>query len=70
MNIDWSKAPEGTEAYCCGYWLKRDSNEDNSSLFLCQPTNNGWEPVGFKPWKQSGFVYKSDDLAYQEDMHC
>ena len=65
MNIDWSKAPEGTNAYCEGYWLQKVEGE--GCVFLMQPVNNGWEIAKFKPWKQDGFVYKKDDLAAQEE---
>lgn len=58
MSIDWSAAPEGTDAYCEGHWLKRDG--DN---WLQQPVNSGWEAADFKPWKQNGFIYKKDALA-------
>lgn len=65
MNIDWSKAPEGTNAYCSGYWLKR--LEGPECEFQMQPVNNGWEPVNFKPWKQSGFTYRKDDIKHQQE---
>ena len=58
MNIDWSKAPEGTEAFCEGYWLKKDENGD----YLVQPINNGWGVPDFKPWKQNGFTRKQDQF--------
>lgn len=69
MDIDWSKAPEGTEAYCEGYWLKRDPDSspyDSKTGFLCQPINSGWEVAKFKPWKCDGFIYKKDDMSYCE----
>ena len=62
-RVDWSKAPAGTEAYCNGYWLKRDDCEVG---FLCQPVNNCWVVPNFKPWKQDGFIYKKDDV--QDDQ--
>ena len=61
MSIDWSVAPEGTDAYCEGHWLKRDG--DN---WLQQPVNNGWEAADFKPWKQDGFIYKKDAIGAAE----
>lgn len=65
MNIDWSKAPEGADAYCSGYWLKKV--QDDGYGFLMQPVNNGWEPVNFKPWKTGTLVYRSDDEKRKQE---
>jgi len=66
MTIDWTKSPEGTIAFCNGYWLTKASSGD----FLCQPVNNGWQVPDFKPWKQDGFIYKKDDLYPQDQGEC
>lgn len=64
--IDWNESPEGTNAYCSGYWLKRLDGDE--CLFLMQPVNNGWEPVNFKPWKQESFVYRDTDEERQTEI--
>lgn len=64
MNIDWSKAPDGADAYCDGYWLKRDKNSKYG--YLMQPKNNGWEPVTFKPWKTGTLVDKAEQIAAED----
>lgn len=53
MSIDWNKAPEGTEAYCEGHWLKRDGDQ-----WMQQPAVSGWLVADFKPWKMNDFTEK------------